>query len=269
MSKLICMDLDETLLTSDKTISPRTLDALNRAVAAGNYIALTSGRSIPGCELVSKSYGLDGKNCYILGFQGGILFEQETKKVIFRHSLAEDFAIRLMNQLFEEGYYAQTYDDSHILSPYDCEALAHYNSITKEEVRFFSSTEELRGTPHPKIIVIDYENHDRLEDFRLRHLEEFQDFFEVTFSSPCYLEYTPKGVHKGAGMQELASYLGLSMEDTIAIGDERNDITMISMAGIGVAMANARTEAKEVASYITEADHDHDGVLEVIEKFVL
>ena len=83
------------------------------------------------------------------------------------------------------------------------------------------------------------------------------------------MEYIKKGTGKGDGVKKLASILGIDISDIICVGDERNDISMVTVAGVGVAMANARPELKAVADYVTENDNNHDGIAEVIRKFVL
>lgn len=74
---------------------------------------------------------------------------------------------------------------------------------------------------------------------------------------------------KGVAIRYLCNFLDISTDNTIAVGDEQNDITMIQNANIGVVVANAVEEAKRVADYITEHDNNHDAIAEVIEKFIL
>ena len=83
------------------------------------------------------------------------------------------------------------------------------------------------------------------------------------------MEYIKKGTGKGDGVRKLASLLDIDISDVVCVGDERNDISMIEVAGIGVAMANAREELKAVADYVTVNDNNHGGIAEVIDKFIL
>ena len=78
----------------------------------------------------------------------------------------------------------------------------------------------------------------------------------------------PKGIGKGESLLEIAKYYDIPIEDTIAFGDEENDLTMIEAAGIGVAMGNAIDLVKEAADYIT-LSNDEDGIADYLEKFVL
>ena len=85
------------------------------------------------------------------------------------------------------------------------------------------------------------------------------------FSADCIL--SPLGANKGYGVEFLCDFLGVPIENAVAIGDEENDISMIRNAGVGVAMKNAVQSVKDAADYVTEHDNNEDGVAEVIEKF--
>ena len=84
-----------------------------------------------------------------------------------------------------------------------------------------------------------------------------------------YFEIVPKGLNKGNAVRNMCRMLGIDLADTIAAGDEENDLTMIEAAGVGVAMANGIPAAKALADYVTTRDNNHDGIAEVVEKFML
>ena len=92
---------------------------------------------------------------------------------------------------------------------------------------------------------------------------------DVCFSCYEYLEFMPAGINKGNSIRWMSNYLNIPMENTIAVGDAENDLTMIKAAGIGAVMKNARDEIKAAGNYITEKDNNEGGVAEVIQKFML
>ena len=94
------------------------------------------------------------------------------------------------------------------------------------------------------------------------------DKMEVCRSAPFFLELTPKGIDKALSLRRLLSHLQLSPADMIACGDGYNDLSMIRLAGMGVAMANAQPEVRAAADFVTSSN-DEDGVAAVVEKFVL
>ena len=90
----------------------------------------------------------------------------------------------------------------------------------------------------------------------------------VSYSSYRYLEFNPIGVSKGAALKWLADYLHMDIQETIAIGDNYNDTSMIKAAGLGVCVSSATEDIQAMSNYVTKADYDQGAVAEVIEKFV-
>jgi hydroxymethylpyrimidine pyrophosphatase-like HAD family hydrolase len=102
--------------------------------------------------------------------------------------------------------------------------------------------------------------------------EDFKDItqdVDVSYSSNRYIEFNHRGVNKGAGLISLAKLLGVKPEETIAIGDNYNDLSMIRAAGLGVGVQNTVEGMKKDCDYITDATCDESAVAEVIQKFVL
>nr|WP_264175108.1 HAD-IIB family hydrolase [Clostridium tagluense] len=98
--------------------------------------------------------------------------------------------------------------------------------------------------------------------------KEFYSEYNVVKTMPIVLEVMDKDCNKGYGVKVLGDMLGIKKEEIICIGDEANDIEMITYAGLGIAMGNAIEELKDVAEYVT-LDNDNDGVAKAIEKFIL
>ena len=102
-----------------------------------------------------------------------------------------------------------------------------------------------------------------------RDLKDITYDMDVSYSSNRYIEFNHKGVNKGAGLKKLANLLHIDIQDTIAIGDNYNDLSMIKDAGLGVGVQNAAPGIKPDCDYITMATCEEGAVCEVIEKFVL
>ena len=98
--------------------------------------------------------------------------------------------------------------------------------------------------------------------------DKFQGYISVGRSEPFYIELMPLGIDKAVSLGRLSAMVGLGRENVIACGDGFNDISMVEYAGLGVAMANAQDELKEVADYVTYSN-DEDGVAYIIEKYIL
>ena len=125
----------------------------------------------------------------------------------------------------------------------------------------------LKGQEIVKMLYIntDYAYLHKIEE----ELSDITGNMDVSYSSNRFLEFNRKGVNKGEGLRRLAEMLGVDLKDTIAIGDNYNDLPMIKVAGLGVGVANSTRGILPDCDVITEADCDHDAVAEVIEKYIL
>ena len=100
-------------------------------------------------------------------------------------------------------------------------------------------------------------------------LKEITSDLDVSYSSNRYIEFNHQGVNKGQGLKKLAELLHVDIKDTIAIGDNFNDLSMIQEAGLGVGVSNTIADMKPLCDVITENDCDHSAVAEVINRYVL
>ena len=125
--------------------------------------------------------------------------------------------------------------------------------------------------PPPKLVIMSIEEGSRkiLEDFEKRHAESVKGRAVSVFSNDFLLEYLPAGVSKGRAVVSLCEKLGIPVADSVAVGDEANDIPMIDAAGVGAVMKNGTDEAKSHAGYVTDRTNNECGVSEVIRKFIL
>ena len=101
--KILFYDLDGTLLKTDKTISDEDIRALRKWKEAGNILAITTGRSVQGTEMICKGYGLLEKGDYLITFQGSLIMEADTKKVIAADSLPPADVMLVLNALTDAG----------------------------------------------------------------------------------------------------------------------------------------------------------------------
>lgn len=268
--KLICFDLDGTLLCDDKSITEENKIALENARNAGNKLAIVTGRSLRGSRMIIEELDFVKENCYVISFQGNLVFDLFNDSFIYDAGVESKKIISLLKDLEAHNIYAHTFDYKHIIAKSNTIELEKYNRIAKEEITFLSSWDELKDKTYPKVIAIEYENTKKLYEYQEKFMQsEAYSDFDCFFSSPYFLEFCKKNSNKGTGVKALADYLGLSAKDVIAIGDERNDIPMLQYAGIGCAMTNGHSETKASADYITQNDNNNSGVAEIIYKHVI
>ena len=269
MYKLIACDLDETLYGNDRTIPARNVEAIKRASELGVKFIPATGRGYNSVRETLVDLGLlDKEGEYVISYNGGAITENKGNRLLHFQGLTFEEA----EELYRRGL---NYDVC--IHVYTREMVYAYN-ITQEEIARLSKrmqvTEvfdrDLQFLAGQDIAKVLYENRDF--DYLKKIEEELKDItgnMDVSFSSNRYIEFNSKGVTKGAGLRFVAEMLGIKREETIAIGDNFNDLSMIQEAGLGVGVQNTIQGMRQYCDYITEATNDEGGVGEVIEKFIL
>ncbi|MFH0939078.1 MAG: Cof-type HAD-IIB family hydrolase [Planctomycetota bacterium] len=267
--RMIALDLDGTLLRSDKTIGPRTRDALHAAHAQGVVIVLASGRMTPAMERAAENLGLD---VCLVSYNGAAICDRRAnfRRRLFHKPLETDVAQALFKIGKQRRYQINFYYQDVILSedaPHLRPYIEIYRSRTGSPFRFVERLEDyLQYAPTKFIYIVDPAIRNALED-ELR--PSFGTRATILRTDPEYLEFLNPTVDKGRSVVRLAENLGIRADQIMALGDGDNDITMLASVGWGVAVANAGVRCKAVAHAITEHDNDHDGVAEAVERWVL
>lgn len=269
MYRLIACDLDETLLDKGRHVSKRTQETIKMAEAQGLVFAPATGRGFYSIkQTLEELDAANKKNHYMIGFNGGVVVENYGPTII------KDFPMpfEILALLFEFG---SNYDVAIHLYTFDQTYVYHSNP--EEDAYLTTIPHEKR--PDDEISFLKdqvcykalFQNLDRsyLERLEQEMPKSLHDVLEISYSSNRYIEFNPKGVSKGVALQTLAEHLEIPMEETIAIGDNTNDLAMIHAAELGIAVANAVPAVKEAAQHTTIADHEQSAVAEVIETFIL
>lgn len=269
--KILFLDLDGTLLNDEKQITQGNRVALRKALEAGHKVVIATGRAMASAVKQNLQLGLTEPGCYIIAYNGGMILDSHTGQIIFQKMLPGDLAFRIMQTAKSQGVHIQTYDaEGVVLEPWAVDAgLEHYCNGSKLTYRVVEDLAEELRKDVPKVLAIDLHDRRPMEALSETVMQAFGQWVDCYFSCAEYLEIVPKGVNKGNAIVWMCQKLGIDIADSIACGDADNDLAMIRTAGIGVAMANGTDEAKASADYITEQDNNHDGIAEVVEKFLL
>jgi len=268
--KLLFLDLDGTLLNDEKEISDGDMDAINRMLALGHKVIINSGRPLFSIMVLAKKFGFIRDGFYLSAFNGGLIYDPVTKERLKFDVLDEAVVRHMFDKAYEMGLHAHTYIDDHVVSERDTKELEFYTErihMPPMIVDDFSSV--TKGFP-PKVIVISLEGKEYLEKYR----DAMEDYAEeqglyCTFSDVRLLEYANSLANKGEAIRFMCGYMGVDISDTVAAGDEENDLPMIEAAGVGVCMKNGVASLKDKADYITEHTNNECGICEIIEKFIL
>ncbi len=267
--KLLFTDLDGTLLSTDKTVSLGNLRAIEEMVQKGHKFVVATGRPIQSALQISEKYGWNRDGYLISSFNGGLIYDCGAKKDIEIRSMKKEDAKYILDRAHEMGIHAHTYDKTSVVSEYDTPELDKYIKgigMPKKVVKNIMT--DLSAEPI-KTVVISFEGRERLKSFS-ESIDAFaKGRLNYTFSNPTLLEYEDIQASKCESLIFLADYYNIDISDTIAAGDEENDLSMIEAAGIGAVMANGNPKTKEKADYVTLSDNDHDGIAEIINRFIL
>jgi Cof subfamily protein (haloacid dehalogenase superfamily) len=282
--KLIALDLDGTTLNSRDEISIKTIEVIKRAQKLGHIIMMLSGRSPESINSQLTKYGLEcplGANNGTAVFANGKLIELTSLNLVQVKKIALEldkefvpYKISTSKGVFAPINWEERLDRVLASGSVPNEFLENENfpKYTKSPRQLgqniFENFEEIINDEEINIqkfliLAFDPEQKKRLEIY-FNSVEEVY----VTGSTPFNLEVTNVNGNKGNGLKIMANHFNIPLEDTIAIGDENNDIPMFKTAGLAIAMANAKEETKKYSDIVT-LSNDEDGVAYAIEKYVL
>lgn len=272
MIKVILLDIDGTLTNSKKEISPRTKEALLKAQEQGITLALCSGRTDNGLMRYAKELDMIHHNGLFVCFNGGKVMNCQTNEVLFNQTMNIQTIKAILNHLKQfdvqpvitNGKYMYVTDvfKNEIHVPETFNVLQYESRSNGYLLCEVDDLAEFVDFEVNKILT--YGEPEYLKEHYLEMSEPFKDTLNSMFTAPFYFEYTDKGIDKAKAIQESFPF---KPEEMIAFGDAQNDISMLSYAGIGVAMANATDETKAIADFITKSN-DEDGIAYVLEKFL-
>ena len=265
--RLLALDLDDTLLRSDLTISLRTRTVLKKAMQAGVAVVLASGRIPHALDTFAKTLGLNKRDGYLICSNGTIIVESRTGTVVYEATLPKNAALVAFDLADAEGFPMQLYDDDVMYISRRNEFTSYDQKLTgMRQVVVSNFRGMVEAGAHKLIVPGDPMILKPLEDILRAYLG--QDITLFT-SKPYFLEILPPNLDKGTALAFVAGKLGIPREEVFAVGDSMNDEAMIRWAGCGAAMLNAVPRIKEIADVVTERTNDDDGVAAVVERYIL
>ncbi|MEM5636697.1 Cof-type HAD-IIB family hydrolase [Bacillus toyonensis] len=264
--KMIVLDLDDTLLRDDHTISPRTKEALMTAQERGVKVVLASERPTFAMRAIANELHLEAYGSFILSFNGAKIINCNTDEELFSSTLSPEIVHSLYDISKDENVWIHTYIGDDIITEENNSYTEIEGHITGMPIVEVNNLKEAVQQPVVKVLMV--ENPEHLQNVESKLQKQLEGQLSVMRSKPFFLEFTEYGVTKGTSLNQLIQKLGIKREEVIAMGDSYNDQAMIEFAGLGVAMGNAPDDIKEIANYVTDTNMN-DGVAKVVEKFVL
>ena len=267
--KMIGLDLDGTLLDSQKRVSTYTDRVLRQAINQGIEIVIATGRSL--CGIPKQLLELPGLR-YVIVLNGARVIDLQKNEVIYEKRLEKRNAQEVF-RIFKDydttrdiSLAGRGYMESSQLQEIEQYVLSEaLGSYIKESRLPANNIEEMLANTEESIDKVHaFFKFEQERQEAWKRIEKI-DGVEVSGSLGNNIEVNAKGVNKGRGLLGLGELIGIHQEEIMAVGDELNDIEMVRMAGLGVAMENGHQEIKKHAEYITDTN-DKDGAAKAIIK---
>ena len=266
--KVLALDLDGTLANDQKEVTPRTRAALDAAIERGVTVVLASGRPTAGITPLAKDLGLDKKGGCILSYNGGKIVDCRTGETLVEKTLDPALVPELCAFAAAQNVTIITYNKEGVVTEHPDDKWALRECFTcKLPMTGVDDLAKYVDYPICKMLIT--LDPARRDEVCAEGKKRFEGQIDLYPSSPFFIEAVPLGVAKDVSLGALLEKMGLTRENLMACGDGLNDRSMLAFAGTGVAMRNAEDAVKAVASDVTTADNNHDGVAEAIEKFIL
>jgi Cof subfamily protein (haloacid dehalogenase superfamily) len=266
--KLVCIDVDRTLLTNDNKITDDVKNAIAKAKEQGVKIVITTGRPLPGVKGILEELNLNEEGDIVITYNGGLVQLTETGKELARFTLTYENFLEIEQMARRVNVHLHTitnnsiYTSNRDISPYT----VHESFLVNMPIRY-RTPEEI--TPDFEIVKMMYIDEPEILDAVIEKLpQEFVDKYTTVKSAPFYYEILNPKASKGAALLALAEKLGLDVSETMAIGDADNDLSMLEVAGLSVGMGNATENVRKVVDVMT-ATNEESGVARALEDYVL
>lgn len=267
--KAIAADVDGTLVVKGGNLTPKSRAAFNKLHKEGILFGIASGRPIDNrISDYAKNWGLDFGFDFIIGVNGGELYDTTTKKIEKYYTLSRETIREILEMLVSIGANAIIYKKG-------------YDEIYALKWDFFLEESQKRNESFIKVGMVDELSAEETGKVEVHlRVSQKQQFLQMLKEHPsdkysyiqtfeegdhCTIEFMDPRVNKGLALEKVSEHFNIPLEDIMAIGDMDNDIGLLEKAGVAVCMKNGSPGCKAVADIITEYDVFHDGVGQFLE----
>jgi Cof subfamily protein (haloacid dehalogenase superfamily) len=261
--KLLLADVDGTLVTPDKVLTDRAVDAVRRLGEAGILFAITSGRPPRGMSMLIEPLNLTTP---IAAFNGGILVNPDMS-VIEQRVIPEDLVVPVaeLNKSFGLDTWVYRGADWYVPDPKGAH-VAKETATVRFEPKLMTSLDGLTSDVAKLVGVSD--DLDAVAKASVAAHDKFGDHVAAARSQPYYLDVTHPDANKGAVAQYLSKRYEIPTDSIATIGDMPNDVLMFAHSGLSIAMGNASLEVQRSARRVTTSNAD-EGFANAVERFIL
>lgn len=260
--KLIALDLDGTLAVEKHEILPSSIKGLIQAQENGIRLVIASGRPKSGLFNIAKQLQMDAFGGYFISFNGALV--SNWNEDIVENKIEKENIHRMYKEANKRGLNAYTFIDNKIVCDRMNESITAESEFNDLEIRIVDNFLDFVKEDAIKCTICG--STEELDTYDRELVALLSDDIMVTRSGHIFIDGTKKNVNKGTALYELMDTLGLSKEEVMAFGDGENDIDMLTMAGVGVAMGNANDNVKKIADYVTDTNLK-DGIYKALKEY--
>lgn len=262
--KLICCDVDGTLVRKDKSLSPENIYWIKRACSElGIIFVIVTGRMSHAVRYLQSQLGTSEM---VSCLNGAVLYN-EKHNIICNHTIPFDTQRKIIMA------YERSDVDLLFISEDTWYTKSRSGYLYSKKLPIYQHESILYNFGHDDLIAANKyiamaDCKDKLLQFEREISSLLSDEGELSFyAGSDFLELMPRGINKGVAIDDLMKYYGLAKSQIMTIGDDFNDIEMLSKSGVSVAMGNAVAEVKSIAKYVTSTNEEN-GVARIIEQLL-
>ena len=263
--KLIALDVDGTIMDKNFNISSQVKTAVKKSIEKGIHVLIATGRMYSATVPIAKHLGLKTP---LIVYQGSLIQEfYESDRILMHHTVPSDVSLQVIKDLREYGIQINAYLNDKLYIENESAILVEYaakRNITLYKVDNFDNIDKFEPT---KILGMHYDT-ELIDKVRNELKEKYKNLINITKSTPNFCEFVNNNCSKANSVLFLANKWNIDQSQIMAIGDQENDLEMLKIAEIGIAMGNGDKGLQDMADYVTESV-DNNGVAHAIEKFVL
>jgi Cof subfamily protein (haloacid dehalogenase superfamily) len=259
----VLADIDGTLVTREKVVTQRAIDAIERLHERGVLFAITSGRPPLGMRMLVEPLEMQGP---MAAFNGGIIVQPDMS-IVDERAIPADVTPSVMDTMRAHGLHVWIYRaaDWYITDPHAPHA-EHEASNVRFQPTVVASYDGLLDRVVKIVGVSD--DHDLVARSEAAVQEQFGGHVSAARSQPHYLDVTHPTANKGVVVERLSHYYKIPLEQVVTVGDQWNDVLMFRRSGFSIAMGNASDEVKREANWVTASNED-EGFAKAVEEFVV
>lgn len=261
--KLVAIDLDGTLLNSDKKVSRKNFEIIKKLREKGIFVVIATGRPFGGFSWILDDLELNSDDDYSITNTGSLIIKNKDNSDVSKKILSMGDYLNLKNIINDKLQIG-------IYNKYNL-----YSNSEKVNKHFLFESEILK-MPIEKIDEKDMSqrvdrititgNKDAVDEFEKNYNEKLLKTYQTVRNVPEVFEVLHKEADKGQALKRLCEILNVDLKSTLAIGDSNNDKTMLNMAGVSATCGNGRDSVKEMVDIVSNYSNDEDGVCDILEK---